>query len=314
MAVKDSEGVYNLEMSPDTNSPGHSNWFFFTVSNAKMGQRVKFRILNFKKKDSLYNHSNGMKICYYSKKRFKKKEIGWTRGGSNHVYVQNEGYVENFNLDPKTVKRNLKKFSLEFEYTFEHNKDEVSFAYSFPYTYEDQVRDSHKWITRMKKIKEIAFKKKLLCYTLSGRKVFYFVSYKQQKGNKKLNQLKDQKLIVFTARVHPSESGSSYVMKGLMDELCKPDSQAASFLRDNFVILVVPMLNPDGVSIGNTRTSLSGYDLNKCWKSPDRFIHPEIFYTKKLLLGLARHNKIVFFSDFHMSSRKNGCFAYSCNV
>ena len=103
-------------------------------------------------------------------------------------------------------------------------------------------------------------------------------------------------------------------MKGLMEELCKPDSQAASFLRENFVILVVPMLNPDGVSIGNTRTSLSGYDLNKCWKNPDRFIQPEIYYTKKLLLSLAKHNKIAFFTDFHMSSMKNGCFTYSCNV
>lgn len=137
----------------------------------------------------------------------------------------------------------------------------------------------------MKKIKDIAFKKKLLCYTLSGRKVFYFVSYKQR-GNKKLNQLKDQKIIVLTARVHPGESASSYIMKGLMDELCKPDSLAAGFLRENYIILVVPMLNPDGVSIGNTRASLSGYDLGKCWKTPDRFIHPEVFYVKKLLLGL----------------------------
>lgn len=103
LAMKDSEGVYNLEMSPDTNSPGHANWFYFRVSNAKIGQKIKFRILNFKKKDALYNHSNGMKICYYSKKRFKKKEVGWTRGGSNHVYLQNEGYLENFNLDPKTL-------------------------------------------------------------------------------------------------------------------------------------------------------------------------------------------------------------------
>jgi hypothetical protein len=46
---------------------------------------------------------------------------------------------------------------------------------------------------------------------LSGRKVFYFVSYKQR-GKKKLHQLKDQKVIVLSARVHPSESNSSYVM------------------------------------------------------------------------------------------------------
>lgn len=224
LAIKDSEGVYNLEMMADTNSPGHTQWFYFTVSNAKMGQTVKFRILNFKSGDNLY--AKGMKVCYYSKKRFKKREIEWTRGGKEFKYVSNDGFIQNLGLDEKTVQRNLKKSSLEFEYTFEHNKDEVSFAFCFPYTYEDLLYDSHKWMVRMKKIKHIAFKKKLLCYTLSGRKVFYFVSYKQR-GKKKLNQLKDQKIIVLSARVHASESNSSYVMKGLMEEFCKPDSQAS---------------------------------------------------------------------------------------
>jgi murein tripeptide amidase MpaA len=88
---------------------------------------------------------------------------------------------------------------------------------------------------------------------------------------------------VLTARVHPCESNSSFVLKGLMDEYCSEESQAGEFLRDNYVFIVVPMLNPDGVSIGNSRSSLSGYDLNKCWSNPDRMVHPEIFYTKKLL-------------------------------
>ncbi len=35
LAIKDKEGVYNLEMMPDTNSMGHTQWFFFKVSNAK---------------------------------------------------------------------------------------------------------------------------------------------------------------------------------------------------------------------------------------------------------------------------------------
>jgi len=61
--------------------------------------------------------------------------------------------------------------------------------------------------------------------------------------------------------VHPGESNSSYMMKGIIDYLTGPTLNA-KILRDNFVFKVVPMLNPDGVIIGNTRCSLAGVDLN----------------------------------------------------
>jgi len=40
------------------------------------------------------------------------------------------------------------------------------------------------------------------------------------------------------------------------------------------------MLNPDGVIHGNNRTSISGEDLNRVWQNPNKYLHPEIFYTK----------------------------------
>ncbi|OBS67497.1 hypothetical protein A6R68_03962, partial [Neotoma lepida] len=39
------------------------------------------------------------------------------------------------------------------------------------------------------------------------------------------------------------------------------DSSDAQLLRDTFVFKVVPMLNPDGVIVGNYRCSLAGRDL-----------------------------------------------------
>ena len=41
------------------------------------------------------------------------------------------------------------------------------------------------------------------------------------------------------------------------------DEPEADEIRDKFVIKVIPMLNPDGVIVGNYRTSLSGLDLNR---------------------------------------------------
>ena len=47
------------------------------------------------------------------------------------------------------------------------------------------------------------------------------------------------------------------MMKGLLDTLVQ-DSCEATVLRDHFVFVVVPMLNPDGVIHGNTRVNLAG--------------------------------------------------------
>jgi hypothetical protein len=41
------------------------------------------------------------------------------------------------------------------------------------------------------------------------------------------------------------------------------DTKMAHFLRKNIVFKIVPMINVDGVSIGNYRTGLSGRDFNR---------------------------------------------------
>lgn len=49
------------------------------------------------------------------------------------------------------------------------------------------------------------------------------------------------------------------------------------------------MLNPDGVIYGNYRSSILGVDLNRRWKNPSKFLHPTIFYAKKLIKYLHKH-------------------------
>jgi murein tripeptide amidase MpaA len=51
-------------------------------------------------------------------------------------------------------------------------------------------------------------------------------------------------------------------------------------LRDNFVFKIVPMLNPDGVIIGNTWCSIAGVDLNRQWLEPSWKTHPTVYYIK----------------------------------
>lgn len=62
--------------------------------------------------------------------------------------------------------------------------------------------------------------------------------------------------------MHPGESNASYVVEGLLQFLIG-DTSTAKVLRSRYVFKVVPMLNPDGVIIGNYRCSLSCHDLNR---------------------------------------------------
>lgn len=41
------------------------------------------------------------------------------------------------------------------------------------------------------------------------------------------------------------------------------DDMNAIKLRDKFVFKIIPMLNPDGVIVGNYRCSLAAVDLNR---------------------------------------------------
>jgi murein tripeptide amidase MpaA len=73
--------------------------------------------------------------------------------------------------------------------------------------------------------------------------------------------ISERQAIILTGRVHPGESNSSYIMEGILNYLVSAEP-GAKILRDKFVFKIIPMMNPDGVIIGNYRCSLSCYDLN----------------------------------------------------
>jgi len=70
-------------------------------------------------------------------------------------------------------------------------------------------------------------------------------------GNKKdAIPFKKRKFIVFTSRVHAGENNASYMVEGIIAFLLS-DSKQAEILRSTFIFKLVPMLNPDGVVLGN---------------------------------------------------------------
>lgn len=107
------------------------------------------------------------------------------------------------------------------------------------------------------------------------------------------------------ARQHPGETVSSFVMESFLKILAHSNSK----LLEEFEFVVVPMVNPDGVIYGNFRANLSGFDLNRQWLQPNRWLHPEIYFIKKLALSLTN---LVFVLDLHGHSKKFNSFIYAC--
>jgi len=49
---------------------------------------------------------------------------------------------------------------------------------------------------------------------------------------------------------------------------------------------MIPMINPDGVVLGNSRTSMIGVDINRTYFNPSKNIHAESYLVKKLVKKL----------------------------
>ncbi|KAI4590975.1 hypothetical protein MJG53_002024 [Ovis ammon polii x Ovis aries] len=62
----------------------------------------------------------------------------------------------------------------------------------------------------------------------------------------------EQKVVFITGRVHPGETPSSFVCQGIIDFLIS-QHPIARVLREHLVFKIAPMLNPDGVYLGNYR-------------------------------------------------------------
>ena len=99
-----------------------------------------------------------------------------------------------------------------------------------------------------------------------------------------------------------------------MKDLTSNDSKY-EYLLHNFIVKLIPMINVDGVTMGNARSSLVGLDLNRRWTEPNPGIHPEVYYLKEVMKKLTEENEngISIYCDMHGHNRKFNCFFYGCN-
>ena len=86
--------------------------------------------------------------------------------------------------------------------------------------------------------------------------------------------------IVIVARIHPYETAGSYCMEGIIKYLCKLKAHNAPQRIKNKAVYLLPMANPDGVSLGLCkRSDVDGVDMSKSLN----FNEPPLQYIKSWL-------------------------------
>ena len=322
----EDENSYQLYLQNDTNTTGYIQWFFFRVSNTKKGKKINFNIINMLRKKCIYSH--GLKIMVYSTMASMKENIGWHRDCTNIMYYPNNLYVFNSN---NGTRRNL--HSLSFEYIFKYDNDIVYFANCLPYFYSKLMKQLNYY--ELNEEKYPYFQRKTLATTLGGNDLDmftinsmydiykngpmsiimpksknYYSSLKKNnniQNNNNINSginnnssqiIDNRQAVIIIARQHPGETVGSYVVQGCIDFLMG-NSEEAKKLRELYLFKIVPMMNPDGVLVGNSRTSFAGCDLNRRWGKPSEIIHPEVYFTKNMILKLTIQRNIAFIIDCH---------------
>lgn len=278
-----TEYEYDLFIRPDTCNPRFRVWFNFTVENVKADQRVIFNLVNFSKTKSLYRE--GMSPFVKSTSRPK-----WVRVPAKHVYYYR-------------CPDHRKNYVMSFAFIFDREDDVYQFAYCYPYSY----TRLQNYLDNLEKRNMDYFSRELLCLTVQQRRLDLITITHPDN----LYPEETKRIVFVTSRVHPGETPSSFVCQGFIDFLIS-NHPVAKTLREHIVFKVVPMLNPDGVYLGNYRCSLMGFDLNRHWQEPSPWAHPTLYATKNLLMEYDRDEKLIvdFFIDLHAHSTLMNGFMY----
>ena len=108
-------------------------------------------------------------------------------------------------------------------------------------------------------------------------------------------------VVLLLGRQHPPEITGALAMRAFVETVLG-DSPLARAFRDRFAIILIPLMNPDGVAEGHWRHNANGVDLNRDWGP---FTQPETRNMLPLLATLDElGTQIRLMLDFH-STRSN---------
>jgi hypothetical protein len=286
-AIQIAEREFDLIVSPDPFQV-YSQWFYFKIQNLRKGESIKFNVLNCTKATTLYKC--GMKPMMFSEKENELNGADWhyipeEASYMKTVYESNYWYRKN---GIEQYLNNSKHYTLSFTHTPEYDNDSIFFSmlrpYSFSRLYEflydtenilkeqaivddDYTKESLYYY----KTPNVTYSRDILCFSKGGLPIDIIkISETNCKSTKKI--------IFVISRVHPCETPGSYKVEQLIRALAKQNP-----ILKYYTFIIVPMINPDGVVCGNTRTDLNGNDLNRCWDNPDKEKCEQIYKIKSYI-------------------------------
>lgn len=102
-------------------------------------------------------------------------------------------------------------------------------------------------------------------------------------------------MILLLGRQHPPEVTGAFAYQDFVERLFENDKLARDF-RQRFRLVLVPLVNPDGVARGHWRMNRGGTDLNRDW---GLFTQPETRAIADWLDTAMQETKLSLLLDFH---------------
>lgn len=144
---------------------------------------------------------------------------------------------------------------------------------------------SYQWMDHL--ARKYSLDKKVIGYSIGGKPIIALNSKKSD----------GKKIVVILSRQHPPEISGYFAMVQFVETLLGNTRLAEDFIK-KYELVIIPMINPDGVDEGNWRHSFAGVDLNRDWID---FKQPETRAVRDYLLTKVKKQdaKVYFALDFH---------------
>jgi Zinc carboxypeptidase/Cytosolic carboxypeptidase N-terminal domain len=226
-------------------------WFYFTVDNLHQPVTMMFFVSNLTLDSEML--TNGAVPVFKS-------------DSSAGIWAKLEYVTRIRQIDTNEME-------IEFSYQYDPAADgKISFALAYPWPFAQNQR-FYREIKNMYSKNPSLFLERYTVSTTPAKNAVYAIllssiQHLEVKKRTKISGIRfpnltgQKKIFILVARVHGFESISSLAMKNAIKFLLA-DTPQAKMLLDQYLFVIIPMLNPDSVKLGLNRVDSLGVDIQQ---------------------------------------------------
>ncbi len=203
----------------------------------------------------------------------------------------NPGGREYYRLPPGEIDPDAGTWRFNVE--FSRHVDAARLAFCYPYSYSEALRVARGWssagVARLE----------TLTQSPGGRDVpVLFFGDPEQAG---------REMIVAVARQHAGETPGSFTLEGFIEQFIAGGA-CGRWLRERGLLVVMPVMDPDGVAEGSFGKNQEPVDINRDWTGESKW--PQVAAARQLIADLAARHRYMLFLDFHAPCAHEPAFVY----